>query len=52
MNTIVFALCVRMVGLRSIKENGKYQGFKCGCEVKDIREAIRPWSEASSQGSR
>ncbi len=23
----------------------QYHAFKCGCEVKDIREAIRPWSE-------
>jgi putative DNA primase/helicase len=32
-------------GFKINKSNGKYQAFKCGCEVKDIREAIRPWDE-------
>lgn len=32
-------------GFKIDKKEGKYQGFKCGCNVKDIREAIRPWSE-------
>jgi putative DNA primase/helicase len=32
-------------GFKINKSNGKYQAFKCGCEVKQIREAIRPWSE-------
>ena len=39
-------------GFKIKKKNGKYQSFKCGCEVKDIREAIRPWREAREQGSR
>ncbi|MBW4532492.1 MAG: hypothetical protein KME09_01000 [Pleurocapsa minor HA4230-MV1] len=39
-------------GFKINKKNGSYQAFKCGCEIKDIREAISPWSEASSQGSR
>ena len=37
-------------GFKIDKKDGKYQGFKCGCEIKDIREAIRPWSEV--KGSR
>jgi putative DNA primase/helicase len=32
-------------GFKVNKKNGSYQAFKCGCEVKDIREAVRPWSE-------
>jgi putative DNA primase/helicase len=32
-------------GFKVNKKNGSYQAFKCGCEVKDIRESIRPWSE-------
>ncbi|WP_052055931.1 phage/plasmid primase, P4 family [Myxosarcina sp. GI1] len=32
-------------GFKIDKPTGKYHPFKCGCEVKDIREAIRPWSE-------
>jgi putative DNA primase/helicase len=35
-------------GFKVNKKNGSYQAFKCGCEVKDIREAVRPWSEADS----
>ena len=37
-------------GFKVNKKNGSYKAFKCGCEVKDIREAIRPWSEAKEQG--
>jgi putative DNA primase/helicase len=32
-------------GFKVNKKNGSYQAFKCGCEIKDIRESIRPWSE-------
>ncbi len=32
-------------GFKIEKATGKYNAFKCGCDVKDIREAIRPWSE-------
>ena len=45
-------------GFKINRKNGSYQAFKCGCEIKDIREAIRPWSEvqrgrgAREQGSR
>ena len=39
-------------GFKIEKKSGKYQGFKCGCEVKDIREAIRPFSEAREQRGR
>jgi putative DNA primase/helicase len=35
-------------GFKVNKSNGKYQAFKCGCQVKDIREAIRPWSEVKA----
>jgi putative DNA primase/helicase len=35
-------------GFKINKSNGKYQAFKCGCEVKDIREAVRPWSEVKA----
>ncbi len=34
-------------GFKINKSNGKYQAFKCGCDVKDIRESIRPWSEVT-----
>ncbi|NJO98093.1 MAG: hypothetical protein HC764_20580, partial [Pleurocapsa sp. CRU_1_2] len=37
-------------GFKINKKEGSYKAFKCGCEVKDIREAIRPWSEAYGQG--
>ena len=37
-------------GFKIEKKSGKYKGFKCGCDVKDIREAIRPWSKACAQG--
>ena len=33
-------------GFKVNKKDGKYQAFKCGCDVKDIRQAIRPWSGA------
>ena len=36
-------------GFKIEKKSGKYHGFKCGCEVKDIREAIRPWSEVTKE---
>ena len=32
-------------GFKIDKKDGKYQAFKCRCEIKEIREAIRPWSE-------
>jgi putative DNA primase/helicase len=35
-------------GFKVNKSNGKYQAFKCGCQVKDIREAVRPWSEVKA----
>ena len=34
-------------GFKIEKKSGKYQAFKCGCQVKDIREAVRPWSEVT-----
>jgi putative DNA primase/helicase len=34
-------------GFKVNKKNGSYQAFKCGCEVKNIREAIRPWDEVT-----
>ncbi len=36
-------------GFKIEKKSGKYHAFKCGCEVKDIREAIRPWSEVTKE---
>jgi putative DNA primase/helicase len=36
-------------GFKVNKKNGSYQAFKCGCEVKDIRESIRPWSEVTGE---
>ena len=41
-------------GFKIDKNSGKYNAFKCGCEVKDIREAVRPWGEVTQQsrGSR
>ena len=32
-------------GFKIDKRTGKYNAFKCGCDIKDIREAIKPWSE-------
>jgi putative DNA primase/helicase len=34
-------------GFKIDRKSGKYQAFKCGCDVKDIREAVRPWSEVT-----
>ncbi|MBW4532579.1 MAG: hypothetical protein KME09_01450 [Pleurocapsa minor HA4230-MV1] len=34
-------------GFKINKKKGSYQAFKCGCEVKDIREAVSPWSEVT-----
>ncbi|MEY2833601.1 MAG: hypothetical protein RLZZ574_2860, partial [Cyanobacteriota bacterium] len=34
-------------GFKVNKKNGSYQAFKCGCEVKDIREVVSPWSEVT-----
>ncbi|NJO97732.1 MAG: hypothetical protein HC764_18480, partial [Pleurocapsa sp. CRU_1_2] len=39
-------------GFKIDKKQGSYQGFKCQCEVKDIREAIRPWSEVKESGQK
>lgn len=39
-------------GFKVNKKDGKYQGFKCRCEVKEIREAIRPWDEVKALGQR
>jgi putative DNA primase/helicase len=36
-------------GFKVNKKNGSYQAFKCGCEVKDIRETIRPWKEVTGE---
>ena len=36
-------------GFKIEKKSGKYQGFKCRCDVKDIREAIRPWKEVRGE---
>ena len=36
-------------GFKIDKNSGKYNAFKCGCEVKDIREAVRPWGEVTQQ---
>jgi putative DNA primase/helicase len=38
-------------GFKVNKKNGSYQAFKCGCEVKDIREAVRPWSKVQESQS-
>lgn len=32
-------------GFKIDKPTGKYNHFGCDCDFKDIREAIRPWSE-------
>ena len=39
-------------GFKVNKKQGSYQAFKCGCSVKEIREAVRPWSEARETGRR
>ena len=36
-------------GFKINKNNGKYYPFKCNCDLKAIREAIRPWSEVKEQ---
>ncbi|MGK7948468.1 MAG: phage/plasmid primase, P4 family [Xenococcaceae cyanobacterium] len=36
-------------GFKINKKNGKYYPFKCNCDLKAIREAIRPWSEVKKQ---
>ena len=36
-------------GFKINKNNGKYYPFKCNCDLKAIREAIRPWSEVKQQ---
>ncbi len=36
-------------GFKIDKKEGKYHAFKCGCDLKEIREAIRPWSEVKGQ---
>ena len=40
-------------GFKIEKKTGKYNAFKCNCDLRAIREAIRPWSEVKEQsGSR
>ena len=39
-------------GFKIDKNTGKYNAFKCGCDVKDIRECIRPWSEVKQSNNR
>ncbi len=36
-------------GFKINKNNGKYYPFKCHCDLKAIREAIRPWKEVQEQ---
>ena len=36
-------------GFKINKNNGKYYPFKCHCDLKAIREAIRPWREVKEQ---
>ena len=36
-------------GFKVNKKQGSYKAFKCGCETKEIREAVRPWSEATEE---
>ena len=36
-------------GFKIEKKSGKYNAFKCRCEVKDIREAVRPWKEVRGE---
>ena len=36
-------------GFKINKNNGKYYPFKCHCDLRAIREAIRPWSEVKEQ---
>ncbi len=36
-------------GFKINKHSGKYYPFKCHCDLRAIREAIRPWSEVKQQ---
>ena len=36
-------------GFKINKNNGKYYPFKCNCDLRAIREAIRPWREVKEQ---
>ena len=36
-------------GFKINKNNGKYYPFKCNCDLRAIREAIRPWREVKQQ---
>ncbi len=36
-------------GFKIEKKTGKYNAFKCHCDLRAIREAIRPWSEVKEQ---
>ena len=36
-------------GFKINKNSGKYYPFKCNCDLKAIREAIRPWREVKEQ---
>ena len=36
-------------GFKINKNSGKYYPFKCHCDLKAIREAIRPWEEVKQQ---
>ncbi|MGK7951700.1 MAG: hypothetical protein AB4368_23660, partial [Xenococcaceae cyanobacterium] len=36
-------------GFKINKNNGKYYPFKCNCDLRAIREAIRPWKEVQEQ---
>ena len=36
-------------GFKINKNNGKYYPFKCHCDLRAIREAIRPWREVKEE---
>ncbi len=36
-------------GFKINKNNGKYYPFKCNCEIRAIREAIRLWKEVKQE---
>ncbi len=36
-------------GFKIEKKTGKYNAFKCNCDLRAIREAIRPWKEVQEQ---
>ncbi len=36
-------------GFKINKNNGKYYPFKCHCDLRAIREAIRPWKEVQEE---